>query len=195
MRMRLACAAALLLMIADRSWAQEPYKRPPLPPAPGPEEFPIDPAPVNSGFDPGLAVGEPAPDFRLDGSRGRTVRLADLEGRWTLMVFAPDCADLAPLEGLDGALRGMGVRVCGVSQDGAAAAARYARRARISFLVLSDPTVEVSQVYGMFDPAEDAIQPGLVLLDPQGIVRATRPGHLPDGRRILQLVERSTIGV
>jgi thioredoxin-dependent peroxiredoxin len=34
-------------------------------------------------------VGEPAPDFELPGTGGRTYRLADYHGRWVVLAFYP----------------------------------------------------------------------------------------------------------
>ena len=140
-------------------------------------------------------VGDKAPDFELDGSQGKPVRLSDLRGHWALLVFDDSRTRLADLMAIYGDLNSLGVRPYGISRDGSAALRTFAEREKLPYLLLSDPTGEVSQLYGMYDGENDAIQPGLVLLDPKGVVRTVLLGQALHGPEILLLVRHSVTGI
>ena len=103
-------AVVMLLALAGAARADEatkptgPWRRRPR------REAPISPVPQESHIPSQVYVGEPAPDFELDGSQGRPVRLAHLKGYWILLVFADRRADLTPLKEIEPDLRRLGVR-------------------------------------------------------------------------------------
>jgi thioredoxin-dependent peroxiredoxin len=190
----------VLLALAGVSRAQAPASDPgsgKLPSAPrstDPAAPAIEPVGVESGLDSEVSIGDEAPDFTMDGSQGHPVRLSDLEGQWAVMVFADDRTTLGRLGGIDGVLRGLGARLYGVCRDGAQALESYARRETIPFVILSDPTGQISQVYGMYDSDDDDIQPGVVVLDPRGVVRMAVLGPALHADEILQLARHAMIG-
>ncbi len=163
-------------------------------PMPGPTApataRPIEPQAAGSGITSDLSAGDQAPDFALRDESGRWVRLADLKGEWTAIVFTGNLRKLAPLKSIESQLHELGVRLFGVSPDGAGALLRFRAQQEISFGLLSDPTEEVSQLFGMFDPEQEAIAPGIVVLDPKGLVRSvqTRGSVEPDA--VLSLIRK-----
>jgi len=113
-----------------------------------------------------LAVGDLAPEFTLEAAPGKPAHLADLAGQWVVLVFAGNCRLLGVFGDADAELRGLGARLCGVCQDGSAAVASYVEREHLPFPILSDPTVQVSQLYGML--ADD----GRIKIGDFGLARA-----------------------
>jgi peroxiredoxin Q/BCP len=136
-----------------------------------------------------LRTGDKAPDFRLDSSLGSLLRLADLKGHWSVLVFDENRAKLVPLGAVGDSIRALGVRPYGVCPDGAPALKALAARGGIDFPLLSDPTREVSQIFGMYDDGNQAIQPGLVIIDAQGVVRMVLQGPSLDADDVLQMVK------
>jgi peroxiredoxin len=141
-----------------------------------------------------VSIGDKAPDFAMDGSQGHPVHLADLKGQWAVMVFAENRTTLGQLKGIDGELRKLGVRIYGVCKDGSSALKSYAEREQLPFVILSDLTGQISQIYGMYDADNDAIQPGVVVLDPKGVVRMAVLGPALHAEEVLQLAKHTVIG-
>jgi peroxiredoxin len=192
-----SCAVLALLLLPCVSWAQEPEapdKTPKQPSSTNPTALPLDPEGVGATIESEVFVGDRAPDFELEGSQGRPVRLADLKGRWAVMVFEKSRLRLGPLKEIDADLRKLGARLYGITKDGVPALSSYAEREQLLFVLLSDWTGQISQLYGMYDAGTDAIQPGLILLDPQGVVRMTLLGQSLHAGEVLQLVKHSLTG-
>ncbi len=150
---------------------------------------PISPMPVPSGVVSQVYVGETAPDFELDGSTGRPVRLARLKGYWLLLVFADRRIELAPLREIEPRLRKLGVKPYGICGDKAHTLESFATRHQIPFVLLADVTGEVSQLYGLRDTRAGLIRPGFVLINRQGIVRMALLGQALPFDEMLGLVE------
>jgi peroxiredoxin Q/BCP len=102
-----------------------------------------------------LKPGDPAPDFSMDGSDGRTYRLKDLAGRpmviaWFPKAFTGGCtAECESLASSDEALRRLDVRYFAASVDTSEANTRFATSLGIGYPILSDPTKEVARAYGV----------------------------------------------
>ena len=197
---RMICTMLLLGTLVNVAWAQFPgdgpgNKNEQAPTGPGNAlRAELQPGAAESGLDSELGIGARAPDFNMDGSQGQAVHLSDLKGHWALIVFSETRNTMAPLEGLDGDLRKVGVSLYGICRDAAPTLKTYAAHQQLSFVLLSDMTREVSQVYGMYDEDNQQIQPGIVLLDPKGVVRMTLLGQSLHAAEILQLVLHSVTG-
>jgi peroxiredoxin len=181
----------VLLLLVGISWAQEPTKRPTPPPGSHPRSLPIQPDAVEPRIPSQLYVGEPAPDFELDGSQGRPVRLADLKGYWVVLVFADSRAKLPDLKGCKEGFTKLGVRAYAVCHEGVGALKSYAKREKTPCVLLSDVTGEISQLYGLYDYRRESILPGFVLLDRQSVVRTAVLGQSLGTDELLEAVERS----
>ncbi len=190
-------ALVLTLLLACSSWAQtapdEAKKGVPEQPQANPS-VPVQPMGSEPTIDSDVFIGSPAPQFKLDGSQGQVVGLDQLKGKWAVMVFSDDRAKLKPLGAIDGDLEKLGAHLYGITPDGAAALQTYAEREHLPFLLLSDLTGEISQLFGMYDLDNDAILPGIVLLDPKGVVRMTLLGQALHGDEVLQLVKHVVAG-
>ena len=201
MMRRTVCTLILVLCTAGGARAQIPGTDPPsnknlvMPPRSSAPATSLEFSPTDPGIGGRPDVGDPAPDFDLAGSLGWPVHLGDLKGEWILLVFAGDRTSLGSLRQIYGEMRMRGVHVYGVSGDGALALESYAQSGRLPFVLLSDVSREVSRLYGMVDPVDDAIESGLVLIDPEGIVRLSLPGHPIDPQDVLATVVPAATGV
>jgi len=185
---------AMLLALAGAACADEASKTKGPVPAPTTPESPISPAPQASRLLSQVYVGEQAPDFELDGSQGRPVRLAHLKGYWILLVFADRRADLAPLKEIEPDLRRLGVKPYGVCADKAHVLKSHAEREHLPVILLSDVTGEISQVYGLYDTRMRLVRPGFLLIDRQGVVRMALLGQRIPFEEMLALVRSSVTG-
>jgi peroxiredoxin len=186
---RFTVVLVMLTTFVGAAWGQVPEKKPPrLPPADrtGNQLTPTGAAPATNAD---LRAGDQAPDFRLDSSLGGVLRLADLKGHWSVLLFDESRAKLAPIQAVGDSIRALGVRPYGVCPDGIPALKALALREQIDFPLLSDPTREISQLFGMFDDGNQAIQPGLVIVDAQGIIRMVLQGPSLDADDVLQMVK------
>ncbi len=96
----------------------------------------------------------PAPDFTLFDQDGRSVSLADLRGRKTVLYFypaamTPGCTTQAcDFRDSIASLEGAGYQVVGVSRDEPAKLAAFRERDGLTFPLLSDPDHAVHDAYG-----------------------------------------------
>jgi thioredoxin-dependent peroxiredoxin len=109
-----------------------------------------------------LAVGDPAPDWSLAASDGKTYRLADFKGRkavviaWFPRAFTQGCT----IECRSLAANGEKIRRHDVAYfmastdpvDGEKGNQAFAASEKADFPVLSDPTKEVAAAYGVLNP-------------------------------------------
>lgn len=100
-----------------------------------------------------LAVGDPAPDFSLPASGGRTVSSAGLRGRPYVLYFYPK-ADTSGCTkealAFEEALPRLGVPVIGVSRDPVRALDRFAEKYTLSFPLASDAEGTLCEAYGVW---------------------------------------------
>lgn len=132
-------------------------------------------------------VGETAPDFELDGSLGRPVRLSKLRGDWVVMVFAERREGLLDLATLYGAMRRQGAQILGVCDEKAHTLVKGQEREPLPFAIVADPTGEVSSLYGLYDRIHSTTQPGFFVIDRRGVVRMSVLGQAVPPEQILEL--------
>ena len=141
-----------------------------------------------------IAENDPAPDFTLPASGGRTVSLAAMKGKPVVLYFypkadTPGCTKEAQAfqEALP-ELSNVGVDVIGVSKDAMKPIERFAEKYGLTFPLASDPEGRVVEAYGawveksMYGKSYMGIDRRTVLIDAEGrIARIWRkvkvPGH------------------
>jgi peroxiredoxin (alkyl hydroperoxide reductase subunit C) len=130
-----------------------------------------------------IEAGSAAPDFALPDHDGNIVRLDDLRGQTSVLVFypmdwSPVCTDqLNVYQEVLGELEREGARLYGVSVDSAFSHKAFRERLGITFPLLADfhPKGEVSRAYGVYIDERGHNQRALVMIGPdQRVVWAHR---------------------
>jgi thioredoxin-dependent peroxiredoxin len=125
-----------------------------------------------------VQVGDVAPDFSLPDQTGTAVRLRDLLGTKSVVLYfypkdrTPGCTiEARAFRDNYDAFAAAGAEVIGVSSDSVASHRRFAQRQELPFLLLSDRAGTVREQYGVEETL--GIVPGRVtyVIDPAGIVR------------------------
>jgi peroxiredoxin Q/BCP len=120
--------------------------------------------------------GDPAPEFELPGTGGRSYRLADYRGRWVVLAFYPGdfttvctkqfCSyrdrdrDLAALEAV----------VLGISPQGVDSHERFVAEHDLNVPLLADEDKDVARAYGVLGPG-GFVRRAIIIVDPEGVIR------------------------
>jgi peroxiredoxin Q/BCP len=100
-----------------------------------------------------LQVNDNAPQFVLQDDQGGEFSLAEQAGNKVLLVFYP--GDNTPVctrqlcdyrDGIE-AFEGLGVKVVGISNDGAESHRKFRQKFDLPFTLLSDPGLETAALY------------------------------------------------
>jgi peroxiredoxin Q/BCP len=103
-----------------------------------------------------LSVGDPAPEFALTDSTGKTVSLSDYRGRSVVVYFypaagTPGCTKQAcDFRDNLAELNDAGFDVVGISPDSEAKLAKFAAAEGVNFPLLSDADRAVMQQWGAY---------------------------------------------
>jgi peroxiredoxin len=138
-----------------------------------------------------IAVGEPAPDFKLADQDGEEVSLSDYRGRKVLLVFypmdfSPVCSDqLSLYQEVKPELAEQGLELLGISVDSSYAHKAFQEKLGLDTTLLADfePKGEVAKAYGSYLDGAGFANRTLVLVDEDGVVAWTyespSPGEFP----------------
>jgi peroxiredoxin len=142
-----------------------------------------------------VAPGTAAPDFVLRREDGKKVRLDDIRGQTTVLVFYPNafspvCTDQLNLyeEVLD-EFEALGAKLYGVSCDSTWAQKAFKEKLGTSIEQLSDfePKGATCRAFGVYHEAGYP-QRAIVIVDPDGVVKwsyqAPSPGDVPGANLI-----------
>lgn len=95
-----------------------------------------------------------APEFTLKDQNGKDVSLSDFKGKKVVLYFYPKdntsgCTKQAcAFAALNSEIESKNAVVIGVSRDSAASHQKFAEKNGLNFLLLSDPSAEVTNLYG-----------------------------------------------
>ena len=121
-----------------------------------------------------IAPGTAAPDFALPDQDGNIVKLEDLRGQTSVLVFypmdwSPTCTDqLNVYQEVLGELEAKGAHLYGMSIDSAFSHKAFQQHLGLTFPLLSDfhPKGEVSRAYGVWIEERGHNQRALVMIGP-----------------------------
>jgi peroxiredoxin Q/BCP len=122
-----------------------------------------------------LKAGDPAPDFTLPGTGGKTYRLSDYRGRKVILAFYPGdftmvctkqfCSYRDEEERLDG----LGAEVLGISAQSVDSHERFVKEKSLKVPLLADEDREVARAYGV--KMGPMVRRAIFIVDEEGIVR------------------------
>jgi peroxiredoxin len=193
MRTAAFCMAAALVWVSLAAAQEGPKNPTPLPPPSANPAGPAPGSPSRSGVNVSGAayLGEAAPDFELDSSTGRPVRLSKLRGDWLVLVFAERRDHLLDLGAKAAELRALGGVFLGVCDEKSGTLERAQANRPLPFTVAADPTGEVSAMYGLYDRVHTTTLPGFFVLDRRGVVRLAVIGQQVPADDLLELAKVS----
>ena len=128
--------------------------------------------------EPGIKVGDAAPEFDLTDAAGKRVRLSDFRGKRNVVLYfypkddTPGCTkEACSFRDSYQSFTDAGAEVIGVSSDDGASHQKFAEKFHLPFTLASDTGGSVRKRYGV--PATLGLLPGRVtfVIDRDGIVR------------------------
>jgi peroxiredoxin (alkyl hydroperoxide reductase subunit C) len=144
-----------------------------------------------------VLIGEPAPDFEAQTTRGR-LRLTELKGKWVLLLthpssFNPVCTtEIIALSQRIDDFRKTGVEVFSICPESLMSVISWLRDVeekyglKILFPVAADPDKRIISLYGATD-AKGGVARSVFLMDPEGVLRLTAQYPAEVGRNIREL--------
>jgi peroxiredoxin Q/BCP len=123
-----------------------------------------------------LKLGDTAPELKLKDQHGNLVFLRDFAGRWVVLYFypkddTPGCTrEACNFRDESERLSPFNVQVLGVSVDSRESHETFARKFKLNFPLLADPTKKITRAYGALAFYRLARRMTFII-DPQGKVR------------------------
>ena len=103
-----------------------------------------------------IAVGDPAPDFRLSADDGRSYALKELRGKKVVLYFypkddTPGCTkEACSFRDNLGRVTSKGAIVLGMSRDDVKSHAKFREKYHLNFPLLADVDGHVTEAYGVW---------------------------------------------
>jgi len=122
-----------------------------------------------------LDVGDPAPDFDLPGTGGKTYRLSAYRGRKLVLAFYPGdftavCTrQFCSYRDQGEKLEELGADVLGISPQSVESHERFVEEKRLNVPLLADEDKGVARAYGVL--AGPIVRRAIFVIDEEGIVR------------------------
>lgn len=124
-------------------------------------------------------VGDPAPDFTLVGSDGKTYKLSDFKGKkpvvvaWFPKAFTGGCtAECKSMRASGQEIRKYDVAYFTASVDPADQNEKFAKSLDLDFPILSDPSTDTAKAYGVFNAERKVATRWTFYIDKQGKIAA-----------------------
>jgi alkyl hydroperoxide reductase subunit AhpC len=153
---------------------------------------------------PHALVGNPAPDFKLEGVVGtapgkefKTLTLNDFKDKWLVLFFYPaDFTFVCPTEikGFNDSIdsfRKLNAEVAAVSTDSKWSHLAWIKRGdlgNLKYPLLSDFNKETARDYGVLDLERGVALRGLFIIDPKGVIQYQVVHNLDVGRSVEETV-------
>ena len=103
-----------------------------------------------------MNIGDKIPEVLGLNTDGKEVKASDFAGKPLIIYFypkdnTPGCtAEACSIRDYNKELKDMGYEVIGISKDSTASHVKFADKYELPFLLLSDPTTEVNQAFGVW---------------------------------------------
>ena len=132
-------------------------------------------------------LGQLAPDFELRDDEGRSHRLSDRRGHYTVVYFYPEddtpgCTrEACAFRDAQASIRKLGAVVLGVSGDSLASHGKFKARHKLNFALLADVDKAVATRYGawgekmMYGRKVTGMIRSTFVIDAEGVVRKVFP--------------------
>jgi peroxiredoxin Q/BCP len=123
-----------------------------------------------------LQIGDTAPELKLKDQHGNLIFLRDYIGRWVVLYFypkddTPGCTrEACDFRDESERLAPFNVQVLGVSVDSRESHENFARKFKLNFPLLADPTKKITRAYGALAFYRLARRMTFII-DPQGKIR------------------------
>lgn len=153
-----------------------------------------------------LNEGDPAPDFTMPASGGRTVSLAGLRGRPFVLYFypkadTPGCTkEACAFQEALPQLGGIGIEVIGVSRDKMKPIEKFAGKYGLQFPLASDAETQVAEAYGvwveksMYGRKYMGLERSTFLIDKEGRIARIWPKVKIDGHAAEVMAAAQALG-
>ena len=150
-----------------------------------------------------IEPGQPAPDFTLPDQDGQPVSLSDFRGATLVLAFypadfSPVCSDqLGVYQEVLEELEAQGVRLVGVSVDGAFCHKAFQQHINVTIPLLADfhPKGEVARAYGVWSDDYGVSSRALIMVGPDGTVEwayRSSPLEVPGANLIFDALDQRT---
>jgi peroxiredoxin Q/BCP len=138
-------------------------------------------------------AGDRAPDIALPDEHGTVRRLADQQGRWTILYFypkddTPGCTvEACEFRDSNETIRERGADVWGISPQGSASKRAFREKFGLPFTLLADERHEVAEAYGSWVEKQNygrtywGTARTTFLVDPEGRIARVWPKVRPEG--------------
>jgi len=143
-----------------------------------------------------VKVGDRAPEFALRSQDGDTVRLSELTGHGSVVVYfypkdrTPGCtAEAGAFKDSYPKFGELGAEVVGISSDSVDSHKGFAEDCQLPFRILSDSDGHVRKMYGV--PSSMGLIPGRVtyVIDERGVVRFIFSSQLRATQHVKEALE------
>jgi peroxiredoxin Q/BCP len=143
-----------------------------------------------------LAVGSPAPGFKLEDQNAKWHSLSDYRGKWVVLYFypkddTPGCTTQAcSFRDNIFAFDKVNAVVLGISVDDSASHKAFAEKHGLPFTLLADPTKATAKEYGVLKTYMGVMEMArrdTFIIDPQGRIAKHYESVKPDGHSQLVL--------
>jgi peroxiredoxin len=131
-----------------------------------------------SGLSTALEVGDKAPDFELDSTKGEKLKLSSLKGKNVLinfyvLDFSPTWIKDLQASGSDNypKFQAENTEVLGISANAPFSQKAFVDFAKINYPLLSDRDGKVMQAFGVYDESRRLAKRAYVIIDKEGVVR------------------------
>lgn len=125
-----------------------------------------------------LKVGDKAPNFSLKATDGKTYSLADFKGKkgvvlaWFPKADTPGCTiECKSINESSAALKDLGIAYFTISVDKPEDNMKFSEKHGFAFPVLSDPTKETANAYGVLMSARPLANRWTFYIDKEGVIK------------------------